>query len=82
MTGFTALALFILIFAYGIWQYRKLIKWKRELQRKEEHNQDLTEGLLAWHQSSTAWDRDLSHRERVWKDFKQHIEKELKWDWK
>ncbi|MDE1323871.1 hypothetical protein L9W97_01890 [Vibrio aestuarianus] len=72
---FTLLALLLLIVSYGILQYRKLLKWKHELEAWKEYNQDMAEMLLSWH-------RTLEHREKVWKEFKLKVEKDLKWNWK
>lgn len=75
MGALTLLGLLLLIVSYGVWQYRKLIKWKHELQVWKEDNQDQTEILLSWR-------RTLEHREKVWKELKEKIEKDLKWNWK
>ncbi|MCC4787513.1 hypothetical protein AB6E39_05925 [Vibrio splendidus] len=78
-------------FLFNVWQYHKLVKWKKQLKEWQEQNQDRTELLLAWRTtlvnrirlenvgSLEKWERDLSHREKVWNDLKDKIEKDSKW---
>ncbi|NOI13799.1 hypothetical protein [Vibrio hepatarius] len=86
MGALTLLGLLLLIVSYGVWQYRKLIKWKNELKERESRmtqsfnaaydEQEAARGQLA------AWNRDLNRREIAWQEFKEKIEKDLKWNWK
>ncbi|EKO3452634.1 hypothetical protein Q5V23_000460 [Vibrio fluvialis] len=82
MSTFTLLGVLVLIVGYGAWQYRKLLKWKRELvewqtRRDAEHYEYITEQVHL-----KAWELDLTHREKVWNEFKEKVNKDLKWNWK
>jgi len=79
---FTLLGLLLLIVSYGVWQYRKLLKWKHELKQWEEKRNSQKYAYLVEQIHLKAWANDLEHREQVWKDFKQKVEKDLKWNWK
>lgn len=38
--------------------------------------------LLHWKNDLHAWERDLTHREKVWGALKNKVNKDLKWNWK
>lgn len=70
------------LFTPAIIFWRNLLKWKREL---VEWQTEKDKGLYMVYSKQVeleSWQRDLEHRERVWKDFKQKVEKDLKWNWK
>lgn len=64
---FTIYAAAICLFFWGMYQIRILLKWKRELKQ--------------WDRDLQSWDKDLTHREQVWRDFKEDVYKDLKWKW-
>ncbi|MDC5840216.1 hypothetical protein OPW33_12875 [Vibrio europaeus] len=81
MTTFTLFALLLLIVSYGVWQYHKLLKWKRELQEWQSRKDAFRIEVNATTALYQKWQKDLEHREKVWKEFKQKVEKDLKWNW-
>ncbi|MCG9578132.1 hypothetical protein L1D14_18110 [Vibrio tubiashii] len=80
------LGLLLLIVSYGVWQYRKLLKWKHQLDvwqsRLELLRDEVYEERDSARQQLAAWNRDLNRREIAWQEFKEKIEKDLKWTWK
>ncbi len=71
MIGFLGLWFLFNIY-YGVRQYQKLIKWKKQLN-------NFSTTLNAEYAFLEACERDLSHREKVWNDLKDKIEKDSKW---
>ncbi|USP05722.1 hypothetical protein LGV68_21250 [Vibrio sp. LQ2] len=82
MSTFTLLGLLVLIVGYGAGQYCKLLKWKRALQAwQHEKDQGMYKVYLKQVELE-SWERDLTHREKVWNEFKEKVNKDLKWNWK
>lgn len=69
------------IFHVSYWGYKhnQLLYKKRELDADKESTFHFCQ---RWKDDLAAWERDLYKREKVWKEFKQKVEKDLKWNWK